>query len=538
MFKRNDDHYQIDMLETANWMNKKTIEKLNKSWAVIFYEEVFCKIDENIFAELYSTENGRSNVPVNILLGLEYIKSMFDYTDEELLEQFCFNLLVSYALGIRKIGTFNFARSSFYKFRKKLYMFKEKHPETVDIINKQFNIFFKNFVNKAKIDTSFQRTDSTSVIPNIAKAGRVALGYDVLRNALSIISVEILPESLKIATTSDFKKEVLYRVKASEKDSKFEIIINLCAELLSLVKERNDIDLNSPKIKVLERFLNEQSKIENDKYITKKPAEISSGSLQSAYDEDATFRNKAGKKESGYVLNIAETCSKDNEIQLISDYELEQNNKSDVEIINKRLPEIKKTGCKDMYADGAFYSKDNGKEENINFHYTDMTGKPADPSKISILEFGINKEKNVITTCPGGFNPIDTEFKTNNKKEQIYIAIFDRKNCENCPHREYCQVKVNKKFSVVRINEKSYKAAETRIEIELNKAENSSYRVAIEGTNSELKRKHGMKKLKVRGKVKSSIVCGLIVTACNIKRFIKYAKNNLKKMNGYQIATG
>jgi len=122
MFKKNDDHNQTNMFETANWMSKQCIEKLNKSWARVFYEEVFCKIDESLFIGFYSTENGRSNVPVNILLGLDYIKHMFDYSDEEILEQFNFNLLVSYALGIRNIGSYDFSRSSFYEFRKKLYI--------------------------------------------------------------------------------------------------------------------------------------------------------------------------------------------------------------------------------------------------------------------------------------------------------------------------------------------------------------------------------------------------------------------------------
>lgn len=538
MFRRNYDHYQIDMLETANWMNKKIAEKLKNSWAFFFYEEVFCKIDEGLFEELYNNGNGRPNVPVNILLGLEYIQHMFNYTDDETIEQFNFNLLVSYALGIRAIGTFNFSRSTFYEFRKKLYFYKEKYPEKVDMINKQFNIFFKSFADKARVDTTFQRTDSTSVIPNIAKMGRVALGYDVLRNALKIIPEDILPESLKKTTTSDFKKSVLYKVKPSEKESKFEIIIGLCAELLTFIKDHTDIDTNASEIGILERFLDEQSSIANGTRIAKKPAEISSDSLQSAYDEDATYRNKAGKKESGYVLNISETASKDNEIQLISDYTLEENNKADVVIIQDRLPAIKETGCIEMYADGAYYSKDNGKEEGINFNYTDMTGKAADSNKISILEFNINKEDHIITSCPEGFSPTDSKVKTNSKNEQIFVATFDRKNCETCPQRENCPIKINLKQSIIRITAKSYKAAETRIEIETNRAENSSYRVAIEGTNSELKRKHGMDKLKVRGKVKSSIVCGLIVTACNIKRFINYAKNSLKIMGNYSAATG
>jgi hypothetical protein len=41
-------------------MNPKIREKLQKSWAPIFYEHVFCKIDEEPFAVLYGT-TGKPN---------------------------------------------------------------------------------------------------------------------------------------------------------------------------------------------------------------------------------------------------------------------------------------------------------------------------------------------------------------------------------------------------------------------------------------------------------------------------------------------
>jgi hypothetical protein len=52
---------------------------------------------------------------------------------------------------------------------------------------------------------------------------------------------------------------------------------------------------------------------------------IPSDSLQSAYDEDGTYRKKGNKAESGYVLNLSETCSKENPFQLITDYTVEKN---------------------------------------------------------------------------------------------------------------------------------------------------------------------------------------------------------------------
>ncbi len=83
------------------------------------------------------------------------------------------------------------------------------------------------------------------------------------------------------------------------------------------------------------------------------------------------------------MLEIAETCDKDNPFQLITDYVVEANNVSDVEIIQDRLGIIKaNTGCKDLYVDGGFHSKDvsdSAREQGIELHLTDMSG--TEPSK-------------------------------------------------------------------------------------------------------------------------------------------------------------
>ena len=60
-----------------------------------------------------------------------------------------------------------------------------------------------------------------------------------------------------------------------------------------------------------------------------------------------------------------------------------------------------------------------------------------------------------------------------------------------------------------------------------DRKENTSKRAAIEGTNSALKRK-GQDKLKVRGKVKCTMVSALKVTAQNISRLIRYMQGGYK----------
>jgi len=56
-------------------------------------------------------------------------------------------------------------------------------------------------------------------------------------------------------------------------------------------------------------------------------------------------------------------------------------------------------------------------------------------------------------------------------------------------------------------------------------------RSGIEGTNSALKRRHGMSKLRVRGLVKSQVEVGLKVTAQNFRRLCTYLLKNAKKFN-------
>jgi len=74
-------------------------------------------------------------------------------------------------------------------------------------------------------------------------------------------------------------------------------------------------------IAILRRFSNEQATFDNEKnaWVAKANKEIAATSLQSAYDQDVTYRKKASKGHVGLVLNIAETCADENPVQIITD---------------------------------------------------------------------------------------------------------------------------------------------------------------------------------------------------------------------------
>jgi hypothetical protein len=283
------------------------------------------------------------------------------------------------------------------------------------------------------------------------------------------------------------------------------------------------------EMSILRRFLTEQAYYDQEqgKWLVKVAKDVKSSSLQSAYEQDATFRKKAGKKNSGYVLNLSETCSPENEVQFITDYKLEPNNKSDIEIAQDRLPGIKqKTNVTDMYVDGGYYGIDimeQSEKLGVNLHFTDMTGKKAAADKLPLTSFTFN-ERYEIETCINGKRPIRS---VGDIIKKVSSSHFSREDCQGCPHYNKCPVKNQKRSRALRISFKSIIASQTREEINKKeiKRQNHSRRAAIEGTNSALKRGEDMNKLNVRGYIKSHMVCSYKVMARNIKQFVRLAKS-------------
>src|SRR5665647_57721 len=285
MFKANQNHYQQTLSDSTQWMNTKILAKLEKTWAPIFYEHVFRKIDEAPFAILYST-TGKPNFPVNILLSLEYIKHMKDYSDLELLDDFYFDYLVNYAVGIRSLGEKNLAERTLYYFRQRIYQYSIDNPGKDDILFGQFTNLLNNFAKESGISLEEQRTDTTLFMSNIKKAGRLSLAFDVLVKAVKAIPEEKLTDSLSKVLEPRFKTDVLYHAKQQEGDSKLTLLLNLCKEALVILEAQPNM-LKYEEIRIVKRFLSEQSTTEADseKLIPMPKKEIPSGSLQSAYDE-------------------------------------------------------------------------------------------------------------------------------------------------------------------------------------------------------------------------------------------------------------
>jgi len=68
MFKTNKSHRRKQLFGLENQLPEKMKKKLEQTLFPLFYEEVFCQIDEAVFAPLYSGKVSRPNCPVNMLV--------------------------------------------------------------------------------------------------------------------------------------------------------------------------------------------------------------------------------------------------------------------------------------------------------------------------------------------------------------------------------------------------------------------------------------------------------------------------------------
>ncbi|ABI67637.1 transposase [Syntrophomonas wolfei] len=534
MFKPNNDHLQGKVFSDFQRFNSVVAKRLKNSWSMVFYEQVFCLIREELFAPLYSLEWGRPNFPINILVGLEIIKHLFDYTDQELLDQYYFNYQVQYALGIENIGEIYLGERTLYNFRERVVRYSKEYPEKEALAFQQFEILTRNFLGLVGLKTDELRIDSTLISPNIKKAGRLSLAHDVLAQAVRAIPVAYRSENLNKVLEDSFKNKLLYQTKNSQLDSRLQAVLDLMSEIYVLSQNHKTIaDLE--KVKILLRFLNEQANCDENsgRFKAKASKEVSSDSLQSAYDTDATYRDKAGKKESGYTATFTETCNSENDVQIIVDYTVEPNNKSDVEIFQDRMDIIKdNTNASDIYADGGYYgenviNKANSKGIEIQLHYTDMTGKTAPEGQLPAHHFVFNKDMEMVQ-CPGGQIPSSSKY---NSKTKITTSHFPKEVCNNCPHRCNCPLKEQKRDMVVRISKKSILASQVRETVNDPhiKHENISKRAAIEGTNSAIKGCQGAKRLRVRGKIKCTLQIGFKVIGHNFKQIFRALTKQIKK---------
>jgi hypothetical protein len=514
--------------------------RLESSWAHLFKCEVLPILfrNEDQYALLYG-KTGRPNFSVARLLGLCLLQEFNDLSDQQALDTFSFDIRWRHALDITDEGEDYLSRRSLVEFRRRL---AAKDPE-MKLVRNVFDHIRDSAIKKLGLSTREQRVDSTHIISNIRIRGRLALFSNTLTVFLRSLNEDQfsrVPEAIRRWHTTE--SEGWFGLGPAEQKVKLEQLAHYLYELIVLFENDPMITCTEP-YQLLDRLFREQCEIKKEtrtegdslsetKIQVKKKTE--GETLQSPYDPDASY----GHKGSGYSLHITETCNNSGKPEIITDYEVHGAARSDIGKALSVIERLDASGVKPetLFADGGYPSVPSALkviEQEIEFM------APVNRSRLSDDIMGRDlfqfDSKGFATQCPMGHCPIDHRILSgNNTSRRSLHAIFDGDLCRSCNMLDQCPVRTPNHRSAgcqardavgdfrleitpeIRLRDQMYSIQQTT-----EWKDRYRIRSGIEATNSELKRSHGIGKLRVRRAVKVRFAVACKVIACNIKRWAK-----------------
>jgi len=526
MFKKNTKHLQPALISAASELPEKQLKLLKDSWASTFYREFFCRIDEQVFAELYSNEPSRPNIPVNVLVGLEVLKAGNGWSDADLYENFMFNLQVRYALGYDRLGDGDFAIRTLYYFRERLNEYNIN--KGINLLEKAFEQITDAQVVNLKVQTGMQRMDSTQIASNIADASRLRLLVEAIQRTYRILSEvdQVRLEENYAPYMKGSSGHYTYRVKGKEANQ--EHLQKVGATIHNLLAELKEDYAEEKAYQVLERIFTENFRLVKEEACPKEKEEIPSGSLQSVDDLEASYRTKAKTNYKGYVANITETCDPENDLQLIIKVQVEPNNTDDDQMLAEALPNLQeRTDLDTMWVDGGFGGEASDaalEDQPIEVIQTAIRGTKSDPNKFHLADFDVQQDQEgnpTKITCPHGQSAAVKLARTTG-----WQARFDPDVCSTCPFQQEgrCRAKPQKRDPryLLSFTLKELRTAKRRKAYLAHKDDESNLRAAVESTVRSTKHSFRAGKLPVRGKIRMTSMMIASAIHVNVRRIWQY----------------
>jgi hypothetical protein len=520
-------------------LSPKLRNRLETSWPHLFKTEVLPILlrNEDQYAILYG-KTGRPNFSVARLLGLCLLQEFNNLSDQQTLDTFSFDIRWRYALDVSEDEDY-LSRRSLVEFRHRL---SEKDPD-MNMIRDLFDNIRDSAIKKIGLSTCDQRLDSTHIISNIKTRSRLDLFSKTLSLFLKSLSKKQfsgIPKSIQSWHTRE--SEGWFGLGPAEQKVKTIELARYSYKLIIIFDKDKEVKNNEP-YKLLVRLFQEQCEVKkksSGKKESAKHAEVilkkktEGETLQSPYDPDASY----GHKGSGYSAHITETCNNDGKPEIITDYEVHGAARSDIAKMLPVIERLESTGLKPqtLFADGGYPSVPSALkviEKDIDFV------SPVNRSRLPDEVIGRDRfeiaPNGLITKCPMGQDPIDHRIlSANNSTRRSLHAVFDGDTCRSCKILDQCPVRAPNHRN--RGCNHRDTVGDFRLEItpelllrdqmfSLQKTTEwkNRYKIrsGIEATMSELKRTHGIGRLRIRRAPKVCLAVALKVIACNIKRWAR-----------------
>ena len=503
--------------------------RIQNGWQGMFRHAILELMPAGVLAGEFSPDMGTPTKELYSMAGLLLIKEFMGWTETEAAEAYMFRADVQYALNLEPANQ-SLCERTIERYEK-LFVANDLAAETMARVTGKL-------VELLDLDVSRQRLDSTHVFSDMAVFGRTRMMGVTIQRFLRQVKrhnrepYDALPEEVRSRYAPSPGR--LFADVAKNAKERGRLRGQVAEDLLFLTERFADDGAVNGRTtyKNLVRVFEEQCEIADGSVGVK--AHPGGDVMQNPSDPDATCD---GHKGPGYQVQLSETCSPENETQLITAAIPQTAVEDDSDALPAVLDQLEENGLlpETLYADTGYGSDENEQtsaERGVGLQ-APVPGAPAgDPDELNIDDFAIDEETETVEHCPAGHEPEQSEHDPATGKTR---TVMPAAACRHCPHQAECPVRCVRRRYVVDHTAKQRRLAARRREQATDAfREHYQIRSGIEGTNSGLKRRTGLGRLRCRGAPR--VFHAILLKVCGWNVLRAAATERLRRLTAEKLA--
>jgi hypothetical protein len=384
-----------------------------------------------------------------------------------------------------------------------------------------------------------QRLDSMQMFARVSRMSRLECVRESLRLAL---------RELESATTSlprphwwptlwerYVETKLDYRVEVSVLRQKMNAAGADAAQVLAWVKTLAEGGpAAGQQLKVLQRVWDENFELSEARQLQQREL-LPTGAVHNPHDPEAQWaakgQGKDRKEHVGYKIQVAETVRDDNVspgeptanfITAIVTQPASNSDEAGLSLVEQQQERVGLDKPKEWYVDAAYVSAEGLAQAQAQGR--EMIG-PAQPApnkdgRFNLEQFDVSVEQR-RAVCPAGKISTQCSRLEEQKAGKVTYRFEFGIHCHDCLLRKQCLGK-DQRHRTITVGQ-----YHTHLQARRREQQTQAFRLryrrrnAIEGTQSELVRGHGLRKARYRGLAKAGLQSYFTAAACNLKRWLR-----------------
>lgn len=534
-------------------------------WSFIYRDKIWPLIDEDQFKHLYDEERGAPNISVKLKISLLIFMALEQLNWRQV--EFMFMRRLDWINAtFTEFGKAFVDHTTLFKFYRQLEDDTSTYQLFVDLTN--------NFIETCDVSTEKQRVDSFFMLGWLSTLSRYGLFKETIRvflqalrkhkpglykNIKDELSLDYLQDNFDL--TEKDKEKTRGRIKEMAKDlyllkssfehnhqvrhyETFKTLVQVFDQQCVIKTEEESIPPSgddSTSVKETIEVADDTVPTEPEIEIREKPE--GDKIISSPHNTDAAYVRKRNQTVVGHKGFATETCDPDNDVQFVTDVNLERATHADAKEISAIEQRLEDNGLKPekLYGDAGFVNGESILESSERG--IDLAGPSSGRSQsfegfvdadrpLDIADFQVSVDDESgelsVVSCPEGQEATDQQ---RSEKTGKILVHFKSDICRSCASSERCPVKIGVNLTTLNVDEAQYAGAARHHEymgnVEYRKE--CGIRAGAESLMNEIANAHDGRQSRHRNEKGSRLQLVFAGISCNIKRFIRFATQNCVK---------